>query len=116
MITVEGINVRAKTIPKRQLILAWQKLTSKPIPKIKAFQLKDDDFDRVIRLRRCEEDEQRELEEWNTILTTKGTDACVFNAEENLGFDFMILVRENHYHTLNRIIEHELLHIIKGDL
>ena len=116
MIIIEGIKAKAKTIPKRQLLSAWQKLTSKPFPKVKAVQLNDDDFDHVIRLRRCEEDEQRELEEWNTILTTKGTDACVFNAEENSGFDFMILVRENHYHTLNRIIEHELLHIIKGDL
>ena len=116
MIIIEGIKAKAKTIPKRQLLSAWQNLTSKPFPKVKAVQLKDDDFDRVIRLKRCEEDEFRELEEWNTILTTEGTDACVFNAEENSGFDFMILVRENHYHTLNRIIEHEFLHIIKGDL
>jgi len=116
MITLEGIKVRAKTIPKRQLISKWRQLTSKPFPKIKAFQLKDDDFDRVIHLRRCAEDEFRELEEWNTILTTEGTDACVFNAEEDSGFDFMILVREKHYHTLDRILEHELLHVIRGDL
>lgn len=99
MITIEGIKVQAKTIPKRQLISAWRKLTSKPFPKVKAFLLKDNDFDRVIRLRRCKEDELGELEEWNTILTTEGTDACIFNAEENSGFDFIILVRENHYHT-----------------
>ena len=91
MITIEGIKVQAKTIPKRQLTSTWRKLTSKPFPKIKALLLKDDDFDRVIRLRRCKEDEFRELEEWNTILTTEGTDACVFNAEENSGFDYMIL-------------------------
>jgi len=116
MITIEGIKVRAKPLPKRQLISAWRKLTNNPFPKIKALQLKDDDFDRVIRLKRCEEDEHRELEEWNTILTTKGTDACVFNAEKNSGFDYMILVRENHYHPLAIIIEHEFKHIIRGDL
>ena len=116
MITVEDISVPGKAILKRQLISKWRQLTSKPFPKIKAFQLKDDDFDRIIRLKRCKEDELRELEEWNTILTTKGTDACVFNAEEKSGFDFMILVRKNSYHTLNNIIEHELLHIIRGDL
>jgi len=116
MITIEGIKVQAKTIPKRQLISSWRQLTSKPFPKIKALLLKDDDFDRVIRLRRCKEDEFRELEEWNTILTTEGTDACIFNAEKNSGFDFMILVRKNHYHTLNRILEHEFNHIIRGDL
>jgi hypothetical protein len=116
MIIIEDIKVRAKTIPKRQLISTWRKLTSKPFPKIKAFQLKDDDFDRVIRLKRCKEDELRELEEWNTVLTTEGTDACVFNAEENSGFDFMILVRENHYHTIDRIFAHEFSHIIRGDL
>ena len=116
MITIEGIKVRAKPLPKRQLISAWRKLTNNPFPKIKALQLKDDDFDRVIRLKRCKEDELRELEEWNTILTTEGTDACVFNAEENSGFDFMILVRENHYHSLDRILAHEFTHIIGGDL
>ena len=116
MITLEGIKVRAKTIPKRQLTSTWRRLTRKPFPKVKAFQLKDEDFDRVICLRQCKEDELRELEEWDTLLTTKGTDACVFNAEENSGFDFMILVRENHYHTLDRILEHEFNHIIRGDL
>ncbi|HLC00839.1 MAG TPA: hypothetical protein VJL33_05945 [Candidatus Bathyarchaeia archaeon] len=116
MITIEGINVRAKTIPKRQLVSAWRKLTSELFPRVKAIQLKDDDFDRIIRLKRCKEDELRELEEWNSILTTEGTDACIFNAEEKSGFDFMILVRENPYHNLDNIIEHELLHIIRGDL
>ena len=116
MITIEGIKVRAKPLPKRQLLSTWRQLTSKPFPKIQAFQLKGEDFDRVIRLKRCKEDELRELEEWNSILTTEGTDACVFNAEENSGFDFMILVRENHYHSLDRILAHEFTHIIRGDL
>lgn len=116
MVIIEGIEVRAKTIPKRQLISKWQKLTCKPFPKIRAYQLKDYDFNRVIRLKRCEEDMQRELKEWNTILTTEGTDACVFNTEEKSDIDFMILIRENPYHALDRIIEHELSHIIRGDL
>jgi hypothetical protein len=115
LVTVEGIRVKAKAIPQRQLLSIWKELTSKPFPKVKAFQLKDDTFDRVMRLRRCKEDEFRELEEWNTILTTEGTDACVFNAEES-GFDYTILVRENPYHSLERIIKHELSHIVKGDL
>ena len=116
LIAIEGIRVKAKAIPQRQLISIWRRLTSKPFPRVKAFQLKDDAFDRIICLRRCEEDELRELEEWNTFLTTKGTDACVFNAEEASGFDFMILIREKHYHDLERIIEHELAHIARGDL
>lgn len=116
MVIVEGIKVRGSSIPKRSLVSAWRKLTEKPFPKIGAFILNDDDFDRIICLRQCDEDERRELEEWNTILTTKGTDACVFNAEETAGVDFMILVRENHYHGIEEIIEHELLHVVRGDL
>ena len=116
VITIEGIRVNAKAIPQRQLVSVWRELTNKPFPRVKAFQLKEDDFDRVICLRRCEEDELRELEEWNTLLTTKGTDACIFNAEETSGFDYTILVREKPFHSLEKIIKHELAHIVKGDL
>jgi hypothetical protein len=116
LIAVEGIKIKAKAIPKRQLVSVWKELTSKPFPKVKAFQLKDNDFDRVICLRRCEEDEIRELTEWNTILTTEGTDACVFNAEEISGLEYAILIRENPYHSIGEIIEHELSHVAKGDL
>ena len=116
MVIVEGTIVQGRPIPKRSLVSTWRKLTEKPFPKISAFILNDDDFDRIICLRRCEKDEQRELEEWNTILTTKGTDACVFNAEETAGVDFMILVRKSHYHGIEEIIEHELLHVVRGDL
>ncbi len=108
--------MRTRSIPKKVLIATWKKLTRKPFPKIEAYRLDDDDFDRIIRLRRCVEDEQRELEEWNRILTTEGTDACVFNPEEKAGVDFMILIRKSHFHGIEEIIEHELLHIVKGDL
>ncbi len=116
MITVEGMKLKAKRIPTKQLLSVWKTLTCKLFPRVKAFQLCDYDFDRVIRLRRCEEDELRELEEWNTILTTEGTDACVFNTDETPGLDFMILIRENHYHKLEEILTHELSHIARGDL
>jgi hypothetical protein len=116
MIIVEGMKLTAKPIPKKQLLSVWKTLTYKMFPRVKAFQLSDYDFKRVIRLRRCEEDKLRELEEWNTILTTGGTDACVFNTDETPGLDFMILIRENHYHKLERILKHELSHIAKGDL
>ncbi len=116
VIMIEGISVRTKSIPKKVLIETWKKLTRKPFPKINAYRLDDDDFDRIIRLRRCVEDEQRELEEWNRILTTEGTDACVFNTAEKTGVDFMILIRKSHFHGIEEIIEHELLHIVKGDL
>jgi hypothetical protein len=115
-ITVEGIKVKAKTIPNKQLVLAWKRLTDKPFPKVKAFQLNDEDFDRVIRLKRCEEDELRELKEWGRVLTTEGTDACVFNAVEFADLEHVILVREKHYHSLGEILKHELLHIARGEL
>jgi hypothetical protein len=116
LIVVEGIKLKAKSIPKEQLLSIWKRLTCKLFPRVKAFQLSDYDFDRAIRLRRREEDELREIEEWNTILTTESTDACVFNSDETPGLDFMILIRENHYHKLEKILKHELSHIARGDL
>jgi hypothetical protein len=116
MVTIEGITVEAEAVPKEQLASAWRALTSNPFPKVKAFQLKDDDFDRVIRLRRCEEDMERELEEWGRVLSTRGTDACVFSAEEVADAEYIILVRESPYHSLEEILKHELSHIARGDL
>jgi hypothetical protein len=116
VITIEGIRVRAESIPKKRLISKWQQLSAQPFPRVKAYQLKDDDFNRVMALKRCEEDELRELQEWNTILTTKGTDACVFKNSESASSDYMILIREKPYHGLDKIIEHELLHIVRRDL
>ena len=116
MVTIEGIKVDAKTIPKRQLLTEWKTLTDQPFPKLKAYQLKEEDFDRMILLRRCTEDEVREVIEWSRILTAKGTDACVFNADEIAGLEYIILIREKPYHSLREIIKHELAHIAGGDL
>ncbi len=114
MITIEGIRVKAKTIPQKKLVAIWNMLTSKPFPEVKVFQLRDDDFDRVIRLRRCDEDMERELEEWGKVLSTEDTDACVFNDSETIA-EYVILVRENPYHDIAKILEHELSHIVRGD-
>ena len=116
MITIEGIKVKAKIIPEKQLILTWKTLTNEPFPKVKAFQLNDSDFCRVIQLRGCEDDERREMEEWGRVLSTRGTDACVFNLDESANVDYIMLIRENPYHSLREIIRHELSHIARGDL
>jgi len=116
LVIIEGIDVKAKKIPKKQLVSSWKLLSKKPLPKIIALQLKDNDFNRVICLRRCVEDMQRELDEWGYILTTEGTDACVFNAEEKSGSEYIILIREKPYHNLKTILTHELTHIVEGDL
>jgi hypothetical protein len=116
MINIEDLGVEKKAIPQRQLLSTWTRLTNKPFPEIRALLLGDNAFDHILRSSRCEEDELRELEEWNRTLTTKGTDACIFNSEPESGFDYTILIRENHYHSLEKIIRHELSHIVKGDL
>ena len=116
MITIGGIRVKARMIPKKQLISAWKTLTGQPLPKVKAFQLEDSDFDHVIRQTKCGDDERREREEWGKVLSTKGTDACVFNADESADVDYFILIRENPYHSLGEVLEHELFHIARGDL
>lgn len=116
MVLVEGLQLKGERIPKRQLIAAWKTLSNKPLPRVKALRLSDDDFNHVLQHRHCMEDDLREIEEWGRILSTKGTDACVFNAEDTDDVDYIILVRENPYHTLDEILVHELTHIDRGDL
>jgi len=116
MVSVEGIKMKSQRIPKRQLAAAWKLLSIMPLPKVKALKLSDDDFNHVLEHKHCSEDSLRELEEWGRILSTKGTDACVFNADENDDAEYVILVREKPYHSLNEIIYHELSHIARGDL
>jgi hypothetical protein len=118
MVLVEGIKtkMKAKTITKKQLAKAWKTLSSKPLPKVKALELSDEDFNHAIEQRRCFEDELREIDEWGRVLPIHGTDACVFNAEKTDNVEYVILVRENPYHSLDEIILHELSHIARGDL
>jgi hypothetical protein len=116
MVLVEGLKMKNTSITKRQLNSTWKKLSRKPLPKIKAMKLSDEDFNHVLQHRCCLEDDFREIEEWGKILSTKGTDACVFNGDEIDHSDYIILVRENPYHSLDEIIVHELSHIARGDL
>jgi hypothetical protein len=116
LVLVEGLELEIKRIPKKELIMVWKSLTDKPFPKIKAMILSDDDFNHVIEHRNCPEDALREIEEWGRILSTKGTDACVFNGDDKEKADYIILIRKNPYHKLEEIIPHELSHIIRGDL
>jgi len=113
---VEGMEVKAKQIHSNKLLKAWKTLSSKPLPKIKAFRLSDEDFNIMIKQRHCFEDDIREIEEWGRLLSTKGTDACVFNGNENEDAQYIILVRENPFHQIDEIIKHELSHIARGDL
>jgi hypothetical protein len=116
MVLVEGVKMKAKRIPKNQFVKAWKTLSSKPLPKVKVLKLSDEDFNHVIQHRHCVEDDLREIEEWGRLLSTKGTDACVFNADDTDDAEYIILVRENSHHSLNEIILHELSHIARGDL
>ncbi len=116
MVMVEGMDVKAKRIHGNKIVKAWKTLSSKPLPKIKALRLSDKDFNSVIKQRRCFEDDMREIEEWGRTLSTKGTDACVFNARENEEAQYIILVREKPFHQIDEIILHELTHIARGDL
>ena len=86
------------------------------MPNVKALKLSDADFNRFLEHHHCIEDDFREIEEWGRLLSTKGTDACVFNGEKNDDAEFIIVVRENPYHSLDEIIVHELSHIARGDL
>ena len=115
MIMVDGMEIKTKRIHGSNLAKAWKSLSSRPLPKIKAFRLSDEDFESVIKQRRCFEDDLREIEEWGTVLSTNGTDACVFNANEE-DAQYIILIREKPFHRMDEIILHELSHIARGDL
>jgi hypothetical protein len=116
MIAIEDKRVKAKTIPRQKIVSIWKELAKTPLPRVKALQLEDSDFDYAIELTKCRDDERREIEEWGRVLSTKGTDACVYNADDSGNVDYVILVRKNPYHSLGEILEHELSHIAKGDL
>jgi hypothetical protein len=116
MVLVEGIHMDAKRIHQKKLVMVWKTLSSKPLPKIKAFKLTDEDFNYVIDHRRCPADDMREIYEWGRTLSTNGTDACVFNTNKADDAEYVIIVRENPYHSLDEIIFHELAHIARGDL
>ena len=119
-VTIEGRKVRAKKIPEKRLTSLWRVLTKKPFPRLVALQLEDEEFDHALELMSrsdCSgENERREIEEWGKTLTIRGTDACVFDTDEYPDIDYIVLVRENPYHSLEEILKHELSHIIRGDL
>lgn len=116
MIVVDGRKVRTRTISRQKLLSIWKQVSREPLPRVKAFQLEDKDFERVMRTTKCRGDERREMEEWGRVLSARGTDACVYNADDSDDVDYVILVRENPYHAIGQILEHELSHIAKGDL
>lgn len=108
--------MNAKRIHRNKLAKAWKNLSSKPLPKVKAWLLSDEDFNAVINQRRCFEDDLREIEEWGRVLSTRGTDACIYNATKKEDADYVILVRQKPFHRIDEIILHELSHIARGDL
>jgi hypothetical protein len=116
MVLLEGLKMDGQPISQRRLVTAWKQLSKKTFPKVKALQLSDEDFNHVLIHRRCLDDELREIGEWGRVLSTKGTDACIFNAEDTDNVDYIILIRKNPYHTIDEIILHELTHIARGDL
>jgi hypothetical protein len=113
---VEGIELQVEHIPSNLLTTTWKTISREPFPKVKMLRLSDEDFNHFLQHRHCLEDDLREIEEWGRVLSTKGTDACIFNAEDTDNVDYIILVRENPYHNLKEIILHELRHIARGDL
>jgi hypothetical protein len=115
-ITVEGIRIKARMIPRRQLVSIWKMLTIKPFPRVKGFRVEDGDFDHVIKISKSRDDERREREEWGRVLSPEGTDAFVVNMNESTDVDYLILVRRNPYHNLEDVLQHEMSHIAKGDL
>jgi hypothetical protein len=109
-ITFEGVKVKAKVISKKKIVSSWKMLTEKPFPKVKAFLLRDGDFDHIVESSKTRDDERRERQEWGRVLSPKGTDAFVCNVDESGDVEYLILIRENLYHDLVEVLKHELFH------
>ena len=116
MIKIDGLKVRGRAISKRYLVSKWRQISEAPFPRVSAFQIRDSDFDSVMKTQKCLDNNIRELKEWGRTLTAKGTDACVFNAELTGDVNYIIVIRETPYHDVGEVIEHELAHIARGDL
>ena len=116
MVVLEGLTLQATTVPHWQLAAAWLKISHKPLPRVKALRLGDSDFNHVLKRRDCIEDQLREIKEWGYVLSFEGTDACIFNADEGDDADYVILIRQNPYNTIEEILLHELAHIERGDI
>jgi len=116
VITVAGLRVKAKVVPKKQIVSLWKALTKKAFPKVTVYQVEDADFESIVELSKTRDDEKRELKEWGRVLPPEGTDAIVYDTDEFPDVDYVILIRENPYHRLPQIVKHELSHIANGDL
>jgi hypothetical protein len=110
-VLLEGIKIKAKRIPKKQLVAACKALSDKPFPKVNPLRLSDEDFNRLIEHRRCPEDNLREVEEWERLLSTRGTDAWVLMLRKRERRDYILLIRKNPYHSLDEILRYELTQI-----
>ena len=116
MVMIEGVSARGHEVPRQKLYNIWKEISFEPFPKVRAFQIRAKEFSEMLRQQKCLENDVREIKEWGRILSISGTDACVFNAEQQGDVDFIILIRNNPYHTLNEILVHELSHIASSDL
>jgi hypothetical protein len=116
VIEVAGLRVEAEVIPKKAVVSLWKTLTKKAFPKVKVYQIGDADFESIVELSKTRDDEKRELKEWGRVLPPEGTDAIVYDTDEFPDVDYVILIRDNPYHSLSRVVKHELSHIAKGDL
>ena len=116
MVMVEGVKAKGYEVSRKRLVSMWKAISDKPFPRVRAFQLRARDFNDLLRMQKCLDNEIREVEEWGRILSAKGTDACVFTAEQTRDVDYVILIRNNPYHAVDEILEHELSHIAAGDL
>jgi len=116
VIAVAGLRVRARVVPKKEIVSLWKALSKEAFPKVRVYQVGDSDFESVVELSKTRDDEKRELKEWGRILSPESTDAIVFDTDESPDVDYVILIRENPYHSLPQVVKHELSHIAKGDL
>lgn len=116
VITVAGLSVKATMVPKKEVVSLWKTLSKKVFPRVRVYQIEDADFESIVELSKTRDDEKRELKEWGRVLPPEGTDAIVFDTDDFPDVDYVILIRENPYHSLTQIVKHELSHIAKGDL
>jgi uncharacterized protein with von Willebrand factor type A (vWA) domain len=109
----ENINIHAlRKIPEENLKKIWDsKFSNKPFPQVKAFILRDRDFNKLLeKLQKSKHIRDTQVREWGNLDPNVVSTAFMFPSEEGL----MIIVRQTSPYPLNEDLEHELKHIHSG--
>jgi len=109
-----------KKVSQERLKKTWKRLTDKPFPPraINCYLLNRTEFDHLLDILSNSSNIQIDAKEYGERLPRDGeTDAFVTMETKQDGSDrFLIVINRDGFYSVNENIEHELKHIIDGDI